>query len=110
MNTKLDDTNVYVGVLQARLEMPWVRSLKEKRALVKPVVERLKTRFAVSAARLGGLDAHGWETVGVTALSSDRVGLETLLRRVEAFVAAGGEYRVVETRLDIELWEPLEGV
>ena len=43
----------------------------------------------------------------MTALSSDRVGLEALLRRVEAFVAAGGEYRVVETRLDIELWEPL---
>ena len=107
MNKGLNDTNVYVGVLQARLEMPWVRSLKEKRALVKPVVERLKVRFAVSAARLGGLDAHGWETVGVTALSSDRVGLEALLRRVEAFVAAGGEYRVVETRLDIELWEPL---
>ena len=38
---------------------------------------------------------------------SGRVGLEALLRRVEAFVAAGGEYRVVETRLDIELWEPL---
>lgn len=103
----MNDTNVYIGVFQARLEMPWVRSLKEKRALVKPVVERLKVRFSVSAARLGGADAHGWETLGVTAISSDRVGLENLLRRVEAFVAAGGEYRVSDSRLEIELWEPL---
>jgi len=26
----------YVGFYAARLEMPWVRSLKEKRALVRP--------------------------------------------------------------------------
>lgn len=101
------DANVYVGVFQARLEMPWARSLKEKRALVKPVVERLKVRFAVAAARLDGLDEHGWETIGVTAISSDRVGLEGLLRSVEAFVAGGGEYRVAESRVDLELWEPL---
>lgn len=99
--------NVYVGVFQARLEMPWVHSLKEKRALVKPVVERLKVRFAVSAARLDGLDAHDWETIGVTALSSDRAVLEALLQKVEAFVAAQGEYRVSESRIDLELWEGL---
>lgn len=101
------ETNVYVGVYQARLEMPWVGSLKEKRALVKPVVEKLKVRFAVAAARLDGLDAHAWETIGVTAISSDRVGLEGLLRKVEAFVAAQGEYRVGASSVDIELWEPL---
>lgn len=100
-------SNVYVGVYQARLEMPWVDSLKEKRALVKPVVERLKVRFAVSAARLGGADEHTWETLGVTAISSDRVGLERLLRKVEGFVAAQGDYRVTASSLDIELWEPL---
>lgn len=105
----MNDTNVYIGVYQARLEMPWVRSLKEKRALVKPVVERLKVRFTVSAARLGGADAHTWEEIGVSAISSDAVGLEALLRRVEAFVAAGGEYRVVESRLEVELWDSLSG-
>jgi uncharacterized protein YlxP (DUF503 family) len=101
------DSNVYVGVYQARLEMPWVGSLKEKRALVKPVVERLKVRFAVSAARLSGADEHAWETIGVTAISSDRAGLERLLRKVEGFVAAQGDYRVTASSLDIELWEPL---
>ena len=101
------DTNVYVGVYQARLEMPWVRSLKEKRGLVKPVVEKLKVRFAVSAARLGGADEHTWEEIGVSVISSDRVGLEALLRRVEAFVAAQGEYRVTESRLEVELWDSL---
>ncbi len=103
----MSGANVYVGVYQARLEMPWVGSLKEKRALVKPVVERLKVRFVVAVARLDGLNEHSWETLGVTAISSDRVGLEGLLHKVEAFVAAGGEYRVTASSLDIEVWEPL---
>ncbi len=105
--TLVRDTNVYVGVYQARLEMPWVRSLKEKRGLVKPVVEKLKVRFSVSAARLGGADEHTWEEIGVSVISSDRVGLETLLHRIEAFVAAQGEYRVTESRLEVELWDSL---
>jgi uncharacterized protein YlxP (DUF503 family) len=64
-------TNVYIGVYLVRLEMPWARSLKEKRSLVKPVSEKLKARFPVSVARLGGLDSHDWELLGVTAISSD---------------------------------------
>lgn len=98
---------VYLGVYQVRLETPWAHSLKEKRALIKPVVEKLKVRFSVSVARLDGLDEHGWETLGVCALSSDRTALEALLRRVEGFIAAGGDYRVGESRLDLEVWDPL---
>ncbi|WP_287417455.1 DUF503 family protein, partial [Oceanithermus sp.] len=44
----------YVGVFTARLETPWVGSLKEKRAVIRPVMERIKARFPVSAARVAG--------------------------------------------------------
>ena len=96
--------NVYVGVYLVRLEMPWVSSLKEKRALIKPVTEKLKVRFPVSVARLGGLDAHDWELVGATAISSDPVWLEGMLGKVGDFVAAHGAYRVTESSVELELW------
>lgn len=86
----------YLGVYTARLEMPWVRSLKEKRALVKPAVERLRSRFPVSAARLAGQDDHGWEVVGFTVLGYDVVWVETILREAADFLAAQAEYEVVE--------------
>lgn len=84
----------YVGILTLRLEMPWVSNLKEKRALVRPVVERLKVRFPVTVARLDGLNAHDWELIGVTTISNDHEWIEQTLKMASDYVASGGEYRV----------------
>lgn len=91
----------YVGTYTCRLEMNWVTNLKEKRALVRPVVERLKARFPVSVARLDGLDSHTWEVIGVVTISNDAQWVEETLHKVAEFVAANGEYRVAEESTDI---------
>lgn len=100
----MKDANVYIGVYLARLETPWARSLKEKRALVKPIAERLKARFPVSVARLAGQDSHAWELLGVTAISHDPVWLEGLLGKVADFVESG-DCRVTKSSLEVELWQ-----
>ena len=93
-----------MGVCLLVFEMPWVHSLKEKRALVKPVTEKLKTRFPVSVARLDGLNAHDWERVGISAISSDPQWLETTLNKVSAFASSMSECRVYEESLEVERW------
>ncbi len=95
----------YVGLYTARLEMPWVRSLKEKRALVRPVMERLKSRFPVSAARLEGIEAHGWEVVGFTLIGADPRWVEETLRKAARFLLENGDFEVREERLEVVHWE-----
>lgn len=95
---------VYVGVLLVELSMPWAHSLKEKRALVLPVTERLKSRFPVSVARLAGLDTYDWELIGVSSLSHDRVWLQGMLEKALAFVEARG-LGVTRSQLDVEPWD-----
>lgn len=82
--------------------MPWVKSLKEKRALVKPVIERLRSRFPVSAARLAGQDDHTWEVVGFSLVGYDGVWVETVLREAADFIAAQAEYQVADEDWSIE--------
>ena len=96
---------IYVGVYVADLEMPWVQSLKEKRSLVKPVTEKLKVRFPVSVARLDGLNEHGWERIGATAISSDPAWLNGMLNKVHSFVVAKGDYRVRFSDISVDVWE-----
>ncbi|GBF05002.1 hypothetical protein DAERI_030168 [Deinococcus aerius] len=93
----------YVGVLTVRVEMPWVTNLKEKRALVRPVVERLKARYPLTVARLDGLDAHDWEIIGVATLSNDYGWVEETLRMAADFIAREGEYRIVWEETDISV-------
>jgi uncharacterized protein len=91
----------YIGVYTARLEMPWVSNLKEKRALIRPVTERLKARFPVSVARLDGLDTHDWEIIGVVSISHDATWLEGVLQDVSSFIVANGEYTVRDETFEV---------
>lgn len=98
----------YLGLYTARLETP-ARSLKEKRALIKPALERLKARFPVSAARLYGLDTWNYEVVGFALLGSDRRWVEETLRQAAAFLSAQGGFLVALEELRLEAVE-LDGL
>lgn len=100
----MERNTVYLGVLLVELSLPWASSLKEKRSQILPVTEKLKSRFPVSVARLDGLNEHGWELVGVSALSNDRVWLEGMLTKALEFVTAR-DLQVSHSQLDIEVWE-----
>jgi uncharacterized protein len=96
----------WVGVLQVEVGCPWARSLKEKRALILPLLERWRRGYSLSVARVAGLDAHGWERLVVVAVDADRDRLAGVLARAEAAVREAG-LDVVATRLDVEPWDPL---
>ena len=55
--------NVYIGVYLAKLSMPWAKSLKEKRSIIKPITEKLKQRFPLSVARLASSDSQDWKSL-----------------------------------------------
>ncbi|GAB5602071.1 DUF503 domain-containing protein [Thermus sp. FJN-A] len=98
----------YLGLYTARLETP-ARSLKEKRALIKPALERLRSRFPVSAARLYGLDAWGFEVVGFSVLGNDHAWVEATLREAARFLAQNGNFRVALEEFRLEAFE-LDGM
>jgi uncharacterized protein YlxP (DUF503 family) len=49
---------VVVGTLVVDLRLGDVRSLKEKRSVVRPIVADLRRRFSVAAAETGHADLH----------------------------------------------------
>ena len=63
---------MYVGCLELDLLLGDVRSLKQKRSLVRPVVAELRRRYDVSVAEAGHLDLHRRALVGVAVVAPDR--------------------------------------
>lgn len=101
--------NIYVGVLILRLETTGVRSLKEKRSLITPLTEKIKTRFPVSVARLDGSENYHWEVIGVSAIAHDSLWLEALLHKVANFAAAG-PCAILAESLQVDVWADSDDV
>lgn len=97
----------WVGVLQVEIGTPWARSLKEKRALLLPLLTRWRARPELSVARLSDHDAHGVETWALAAIDVDADRLRALLARARDEIAAAGLIARA-ARLDLEPWEPLD--
>ncbi|HEU4910578.1 MAG TPA: DUF503 domain-containing protein [Actinomycetes bacterium] len=89
---------MFVGSLELDLLLGDVRSLKEKRSLVRPVVAELRRRFDVSAAEAGHLDLHRRALVGVAVVAADRSHCVEILDACERLVAGRPEMELLSAR------------
>jgi uncharacterized protein len=89
---------VFTGSLQLDLLLGDVRSLKEKRSVVRPVVAELRRRFEVSAAEAGHLDLHRRALVGVAVVAPDAAHVRDVLDACERLVASRPELEVLSAR------------
>ena len=60
-----------VGVLRLTLYIPGASSLKDKRQVLRKVIDRLRSRFNVSVAEVGDNDIWQRAVVGITAVAND---------------------------------------
>jgi uncharacterized protein YlxP (DUF503 family) len=86
---------MYVGVLQLTLHVPLSASLKDKRQVVKSVVQRLRNKFEVAASEVGTLENRQVATIGVSCVSNSARHAEDVLENVRRFVE--------ESRPDVEV-------
>jgi uncharacterized protein YlxP (DUF503 family) len=89
---------VYVGALELDLLLGDVRSIKEKRSVVRPVVAEIRRKVAVSVAETGHLDLHRRALIGVAALAADAEHVTDVLDHCERLVAAHPEFQVLSAR------------
>jgi uncharacterized protein len=87
-----------VAALSLDLRLPSVRSLKEKRSVIRPILEGCRRRYHVAAAEVDHQDRWQRAGVGVAAVSSSHGHLGDILDEVERFVWSFPEVEVVACR------------
>src|SRR5438309_10553862 len=85
-------------VLAARfdLHVGAATSLKEKRHVIRPILDGLRSRFNVGAAEVDGQDLWQRCGIGVALVGSDASVLQKALRQVERFVAQHPGLEILE--------------
>lgn len=75
-----------VGVMELSLALYDNESLKDKRSVVRRVVNRVRQTFNVSAAEVDDLDFSDRATIGIVAVGNDRRYIMGMLDKIEGFV------------------------
>lgn len=71
-----------VGIARITFRLHGNQSLKEKRKVVKSLVEKSRHRFNVSVAEVADQDLHQRATIGVAVIGSDGRVLNSILDRI----------------------------
>ena len=88
-----------IGGLTLDVLLGDVRSLKQKRAVVRPLVAELRRRFpGVAVAETGHLDLHRRAEIGVAVVSATAANASQVLDECERLVATRPEIELLSAR------------
>ncbi|KWW99704.1 DUF503 domain-containing protein [Carbonactinospora thermoautotrophica] len=89
---------MFTGTLSFDLLLGDVRSLKQKRSVIRPIVVELQRKYSVAAAEVDGHDLYRRATIGVAFVSTTAAHVIDVLDACERLVAARPEVELLSTR------------
>ena len=89
---------MFTGTLSLELVLGDVHSLKEKRAVVRPIFAELRRRLSGSAAEVGSLDLYRRAEIGVAVVAADPGHCREVLDTAERLVAGRPEIDLLAAR------------
>ncbi len=94
-----------VGILRLTLYIHGASSLKDKRRVLRKVVDRLRSRFNVSVAEVGENDVWQRAVVGISAVANDKSFVNEVLDKCAR--DAGAIAEIVQREMEIETYSEM---
>ena len=92
----MSDPDLFISLLTIELIIPWARSLKDKRAAVRGLKDRLRSRFNASVAEVGYQDKWQRAVIAVCMLGNDRRQLESDMARVRKLCEEAQDVQIAD--------------
>lgn len=90
-----------IGTAKIYLSAPWVHSLKEKRMIIKSIIDKVKHRYNVSIAEIENQDIHQTITIGIACVSNDTRHADSMINNVIEFIENSTEADVENIETEI---------
>ena len=84
-----------IGIARVYLAIGGARSLKDKRMVVKSLIDRVRHKFNVSIAEVGDNDALRSAVLGFACVSNEKRHAEAMTRSALNFIEAVSEAEIV---------------
>ena len=90
-----------IGICQLHLRIPEIHSLKEKRHVVRKLIDRVKHRFNVAISEVGDNDLWQRCQIGICTVGNDRRFVNSSLDKIIDFVEEMYLAEVIEKEIEI---------
>jgi uncharacterized protein len=95
-----------VGILRLTLYVPGAASLKDKRQVVRKVVDRLRSRFNVSVAEVADNDIWQRAVIGICAVANEHSFVNEVLDKCAR--DAGNIAEILNREMEIETYSEMK--
>lgn len=90
-----------VGILKIDVQIPWVRSLKEKRSVSKSLISKSTQRFSISIAEVDHQDVHELIGLGVAVVARNAAQVDSILDKTLNYLQNNTEGEVIVTYREV---------
>jgi uncharacterized protein len=93
---------MHVGTLKVRLLIREARTLKDKRQVVRSILDRLRNEFNVSVAEVDELDTPKAAVLGVAAVAAEAQTAKAVLQRIAEALRRHPVAEYVASELEVD--------
>ena len=90
-----------IGACTINMRAEWVNSLKEKRTVVKSIIDKVKNKYNVSIAEVENQDMHKDISLGFACVTNEARHAQTILQNVLSFIENNTDAVVVDVQTEI---------
>ncbi len=90
-----------IGSCTLKLVIFEANSLKDKRRVLKSIIERIKSRFNVSIAEVDLNDKWQSAVIGIACVSNDSKYAQSIISKIIKFIDEDGRVEIIEENIEI---------
>ena len=90
-----------IGSCKIYLEAEWVFSLKDKRMIVKSLVEKIRRKFNVSVSEVENNDIHKSIVIGIACVTNETSHADSIINNVINFIENNTDAVIVDIITEI---------
>ncbi len=92
---------MFTGLMTVQMHLHGLNSLKDKRSIVKSLIERLRSRFNASVAEVDQNDSRSSALIGIAVVSNDKTHAGQQLDVIASFIRQDGRFGVGQIEREV---------
>lgn len=91
-------------IMRITLRASWVHSLKEKRMVIKSIMQKLKNKFNISVSEVAEQDIHQILVIGIAAVCGSSAQISSIMENIISFIEENCDAEITNIENEEELF------